>query len=125
MKLYKILLRYCAPKGCVEVVAKYIIADNDEQILRQLDAIQSGLWTERSEQGDLCNIYDDNYEIIGEETYLEKMLRLRGEFFDEDASYEEAYYGVMHYGWEECKELCGDEAHTLLELGIAEDWRGK
>lgn len=53
------------------------------------------------------------------------MLRLRGEFNDDDADYGDAYYGITHYGWEEGKDITPDEAETLLRLELAVDWRDK
>jgi len=130
MKLHKILLRHCAPKDCVEVIKLYVIADNESEILEHIDATDGkytyGAWKDKSEDADEpFSIYDSDYNVIGTETYLEKMSRLRGEFNDEDANYSDAYYGVTHYGWDEGVDISDDDANTLIRLSIAEDWRTK
>lgn len=128
MKLYKVLLRHCAPKDCIEVTKLYVLADSESEILDRLDSegegYTYGAWKEKSEEAkEPFEIYDDNYRVIGTETYLEKMLRLRGEFNDEDADYSDAYYGVTHYGWNEGVDISEQYAVVLLNLSIAEDWR--
>lgn len=132
MKLHRILLRHCAPRDCVEVTERFVIADDEEEILRRLADKEGkftyGLWWDRDEDASdddeevgVYYIYDERYNVIGTETYMERMLRLRGEFHDEDADYSDAYYG--HWGWNEGVEITPEDAATLLRLGIAEDWR--
>lgn len=128
MKLHKILLRHCSPKDSVEVTKLYVLADSETEILARLDANDGfytyGAWREQTEEAEApCIIYDDKYNEIGTETYLEKMLRLRGEFNDDDADYSDAYYGIKHWGWDEGREISVSDADTLIRLGIAEDWR--
>lgn len=129
MKLHRILLRHCAPKDCVEVTKLFVLANREEEILSRLDATEGsrytyGAWKERdADAEEPFVIYDSDYNEIGTETYLQKMLRLRGEFHDEDASYEDAYYGVSHWGWDEGADITDQYANILLLLGIAEDWR--
>jgi hypothetical protein len=122
--MYKILLRHCAPKDCVEVVKQYVVADSELQVLNNINSeYQYGAWSDRNEEAEEFEIYDEDYNVIGTETYLERMLRLRGEFNDENASYEDAYYGVTHYGWDEGVEISESDISVLLRLGIAVDWR--
>lgn len=143
MKLHKILIRHYSQKDSKEGIVTYVVADNEQEIFDRLDAKNGpytyGGWRERSEDTDdenddsetvrndagheLLEIYDDDYKVIGRETYLERMLRLRGEFNDDDAEVEDAYYGVTHYGWDEGVEIGNEDACVLLRLGIAKDWR--
>ena len=128
MKLHKILLHHYSPKDCVEVTKLYVLADSEPAILARLDASGGdytyGVWQDRSDEADEpCEIYDADYKLIGTETYLEKMLRLRGEANDPDADASDAYYGVKHWGWDEGVDISEADAATLLRLGIAEDWR--
>ena len=128
MKLHKILLRHCSPKDSVEVTKLYVLADNEAAILARLDDGKAGFtyggWQEQSDEAEEpCEIYDTDYKVIGTETYLEKMLRLRGEFNDEDANYEDAYYGIKHWGWDEGISISEEDAAVLLRLNIAADWR--
>jgi hypothetical protein len=130
MKLHKILLRHCGPKDSIEVTKTYVLANNENDILDRLDDSKGqytyGQWKETSnESEDDYEIYDDDYNVIGTETYLERMLRLRGEFNDENASYDDAYYGIKHYGWDEGVVISSEDAEVLIRLGIAEDWRNE
>jgi hypothetical protein len=99
MKLHKILLRHAGPKDSIEVVFKYVLANSEQEILDEIDNPRGGYtygaWQEDEE---LYDVYDVYNEVVGTETYLQRMLRLRGEFNDEDASYDDAFYGVKHWG---------------------------
>jgi hypothetical protein len=124
MKLHKILLRHAGPKDSVEVVFKYVLANSEQEILDEIDNPRGGYtygaWQEDEELYDVYDVYD---EVVGTETYLQRMLRLRGEFNDEDASYDDAYYGVKHWGWDEGVEISAEEADVLIAYGVAKDWR--
>jgi hypothetical protein len=107
----------------------YVLADSEDEILTRLDASGGnytyGAWKERNDSAEEpFDILDANYNVIGTETYLEKMMRLRGEFNDDDANYDDAYYGISHWGWDEGRQISSSDADVLLRLEIAEDWRG-
>ena len=137
MKLFAIQFTHYSQKDSKSGIKLYALADSDEQVLARLDGRISnsqaeftyGAWSDRSEEmeddDDRLNIYNDgDYKAIGRDaSYLAKMLRLRGEMNDPDATVEDAYYGVTHWGWSEGKEITEAQAAVLLELGIAEDWR--
>jgi len=124
MKLHKIMLRHSAPKDSVEVVFKYVLANSEQEILDEIDKPMGGFtYGAWQEDDSVYEQYDANYNFVCEETYLQRMLRLRGEFNDEDASYDDAYYGVEHWGWDEGVDISADDAATLVRLGMAEDWR--
>lgn len=143
MKLHKILMRHAGPKSQVEFTLQYVIVDSEEQILARLDSKDGpftfGEWTERGEFDDelhdedergpdgkrLLYIYDDKYKVIGRETFMERMLRLRGEFnAPDDQDWDDAYYGIKHYGWSEAVEATQSDVDALLRLGAkVEDWR--
>lgn len=143
MKLHKILLRHAGPKSQVEVTLRHVLADSEQAILDRLDETGGdytyGAWQERGqfdpdehdddERGPedlrLFKIYDDDYKVVGTETYMQRMLRLRGEFHDDDANYDDAYYGIKHYGWDEGREITEAQAALLLDLGMTEDWRAQ
>lgn len=143
MKLHKILMRHAGPKSQVEFTLQYVIADSEGQILARLDSKDGpftfGGWAERCEFDEerhdedergpdgkrLLKIYDDNYKVIGHETFLDRMLRLRGEFnAADDQDWDDAYYGIKHYGWCEPMDVAQDDIDTLRRLGVkVEDWR--
>jgi hypothetical protein len=114
-------MRHCAPKDCKESIVGYFVAENDNVVMEYINKeLTSGIWEDRHNEDGLCEILDDDYNVIGTETYKEKMLRIRGEFNDEDADYSDAYYGVTHYGWTEGKEVLNEEVETLVKLGVAQ-----
>lgn len=131
-KLYRIHVRHCAPKASLESIKTYAIAFSDQDVMENIDEqFAYGVWKDRYEEafGDEGEdgqfvIYDEKYNEIGTENYLEKMLRLKGEFFDEDADYDDLYYGKTHYGWETVTErISSEEINILLAYGVAVDWR--
>ena len=143
MKLHDILMRHAGPKSSVEFTLLKVIADSEEQILARLDAVDGsarythGAWAEREDWDEdrhpdeergpddkrLLKIYDDKYNVVGTETYMQRMLRLRGEFNDENANFDDAYYGIRHYGWTEGVEISNGEYEVLRRFVVVEDWR--
>lgn len=125
MKLHKILVKHWAPKGSYDGMAGYVIAENERAILDHLDSpdysYTYGAWAEKEDNGDVYDITDEHYRVIGTETYLQRMLRLRGEYNDE-TSVDDAFYMVTHYGWDEGVEISEVDAVTLVRLGVAQDW---
>lgn len=120
MKLYSILIRHCAPKDCEESLVGYFIAENDSVIMEYINKeLTSGIWEDRHNEDGMCEIKDEDYNVIATVTYKEKMLHYRGEFNDPNASYDDAYYGITHYGWSEGKEISNEEFETLIKLDIA------
>jgi hypothetical protein len=122
MKLYAIQIRHCSPKDCKESIVGYVITENDTAIFDYIDKqLMFGTWSEWQEDSltDPLIIYDDDCNVIGDEFFKEKMLRLRGEFNNPDADYSDAYYGITHYGWSEGKEISDEESNMLIRLGIA------
>jgi hypothetical protein len=126
MKLHKIQIRHCAPKDCKESIVTFVLANNENQILNYIDTeLLFGTWSDRHDDSlsEPLSITNDDGDLIGSEFYKEKMLRLRGEFNDENADYSDAYYGVTHYGWDEGIEITDAEAKTLIKLNIVLDLR--
>lgn len=120
MKLYTVRIRHCGPKDCKESIIGYFVAENDSAIMNYIDKeLLGGIWKDRNDEDGLCEILDENYNVIGTETYSEKMIRIRGEFNNSDADYSEAYYGITHYGWDEGKHISDEEVNVLVNLGVA------
>lgn len=122
MKLFKIVIRHCAPRDKKEAIVTWLISHDDEAVMHYIDReLMSGTWSDRQEDSkeERLAIYNEESEIIGREFYFERMLRVRGEFFDDNASYDDAYYGVTHYGWEPGIDITPEQCATLLALGVA------
>lgn len=116
MKLFSIMLRHCGPKSCVDVIHEYVVADSEIEVLNYVIDLTYGTWLDRHNEDGMCKVYDEDYNIVGEETYLNKMYRIRGEFHNEDADYSDAYYGIHHWGWNEGVEISHEQLKVLQEL---------
>ena len=121
MNLYRITFSHTAPKDREEGIKGYLIAENDEQVYNYIDKTYNyGCWKDNEEDEDkeLIEIYDDDYNVIGIETFKEYMLRINGEQNDENYDYSDAYYGITLYGWEKVKENAEGDYTEMIDLGI-------
>tara|TARA_R110000803_G_C11732323_1_gene289834 strand:+ start:74 stop:454 length:381 start_codon:yes stop_codon:yes gene_type:complete len=121
MNLYRITFSHTAPKDSEKGIKGYLLAENDEQVYNYVDKTfnyESWKDIDEDEDRESSDIYDRNYNIIGTETFKEKILRINGEMNDEDYDYCDAYYGVTLYGWELVKENAGGDYTEMTELGI-------
>tara|TARA_R100000664_G_C2748558_1_gene136006 strand:- start:606 stop:974 length:369 start_codon:yes stop_codon:yes gene_type:complete len=112
MDLYKILVRYYSQKDYHESIEGFIVADSDEAVYDYVDRKQYGY-------------YSDMNEDSGG-TFKERMIKVGGEYFDEDYDPHDLYYGATAYGWEKVSEFDLEKGIMILkELDILmneEDW---
>ncbi len=120
MNLYKITFSHTAPKDQKEGIKGYLLAENNEQVYHYVDkTFNYGCWKDSDEDKEPIELHDDDWNVIGTETFKEKMIRIRGEQHDEDYDYCDAYYGITLYGWELVKEGVYSADYTeMIELGI-------
>jgi len=104
MSLYKIYVRHFSQKDSHESVECFLVAESDDEVYLWLDEKQYGLWSDRNDEDGLIDIYDDDYNVIGTESYKENMIRINGEFFDEELELEDLYYGKTIYGWKKMND---------------------
>ena len=102
-----------------------LLANNDEQVYNWIaseptikESTLYTSWKDREEEEEMVEIYDEDYNLIGTETFKEKYIRIKGELNDEDFQNEDAYYGNTIYGWELLKENPTTNFSELIELGI-------
>lgn len=107
MNLYVLKFRHYSSKDSMEGILTYLVAESNEQIYEWLKAEPEvdndyifNSYKYKEEDEEIFDIYDDDYNVISTETFKERMIRLHGEMYDEDADVSDAYYGVTHYGWE-------------------------
>ena len=131
-KLHKILARHFSPKDSIDCVFLYVVADSERTVFDKLDSpcignagriFTFGAWSERDESGEVLDVYDSSYNIVGQETNVQKMMRIRGDYNDQDFDTSDAYYGVTAWGWDEGVDITEEDAQALFRLGLAEDWR--
>ncbi|MGG0308333.1 hypothetical protein ABEY43_07035 [Priestia megaterium] len=128
MNLYKIMLEHFAPKDSEKGIFTYLIAKTDEEVYEWIAAEKKtkdertiyNSWKCNEEDIGSFEIYNDNYDVIGEETYKERMIRLKGDINDEDAELEDLYYGKTLLGWDLVKEsITPEEVLVLQSVGIS------
>lgn len=126
MNLYKIKFEHFAPKGSEEGIVTYLFAASDEEVYKWLkseprindNSIYSGYSYHEADE-EIFDVYDNEFNVIGQETFKEKMIRLRGNIHDEEADVSDAYYGVTLYGWDLVKEkVSTDVVEVAKNLGI-------
>lgn len=124
MNLYKIIFSHTGPKSTEYGIKCLLLAENDEQVYEWLksdptigyDKLIVG-WGDR--ENDSFHLYNDEYDIIGSETFKEKMLRLKGDINDESYDFSDAYYGINQYGWELLKENVNPYFYSeFMDYGI-------
>jgi len=121
MNLYKILFSHTAPKDTMLGIETYLLAESEEKVYDYIDKKYNyNHWRDENEDEDTepFALYDDDYNVIGTETFREKIMRIHGEIWDEDYDYADAYYGITLYGWELVKEDITDDLTIFIDLGI-------
>ena len=120
MEIYKIIVQHFSPKDSHTSIETFVLADSNESVYNWVDKEkQYGMYTDKTEEDGLIDIYDDDYNIIGQETFKEKMLRIGGEYFDEDYEPQDLYYGVTIYGWEKLEsDMLDIEIEALNKIGV-------
>ena len=116
MKLYKIKVLHGAPKDSHESIETYIVAEDDEEVYNWLK--KKAYW----------DYYEDNPEDenglrcreespYDEMSFKEYVMLYKGDLKD-DEGWEDAYYGVTKWGWEEVGEISESEKRFLTKCGI-------
>lgn len=123
MMLYKILFRHTAPKDTKIGIETYLLAENERDVYGYIDKEYNyGCWKDREDDGTEFPLYDDKSNKNRMETFREKMMRLRGEMYDDEFDYSDAYYGITLYGWELMKEdIVVEDFREMIDLGIIKE----
>lgn len=124
MNIYKITFGHAAPKDWAISILGFVLAENDEQVYEYIksEPMINGhnpynSWKDKEEEGEEFEIFDSKYEVVGKETFKEKIIRLKGEINDESYDFTDSYYGISLYGWDVVKEDVTNY-ESSLELGI-------
>ena len=120
MDIYKIIVQHFSEKDSHTSIEVFLLAESDEAVYQWVDKEKCyEMYSERDEEDGLIDIYSDDYEVIGQETFKEKMLRIGGEYFDEDYEPQDLYYGDTIYGWEKLEsDMLDIEIEALKKLGV-------
>lgn len=129
MNLYEIRMEHFAPKDSQQGIYTYLVANSDEEVYEWLKLekelkdgrkiyVSYDLYEEDEEEK--REIYDENYNVIGEESFKERMIRLKGNLNDEDVDMSDSYYGITLMGWSIIKEdVLDNDIEVLLRAGVA------
>lgn len=127
MNLYKIMFEHYSPKDSMKGIITYLAANSDEAVYEWLKSepkLSDGTTIYNSykyseEDNITFDIYDSDYNVIGEESFKDRMIRLCGDMFDEDKELNDLYYGLTLYGWEQVKDNISSTAiQVIKESGI-------
>ncbi len=129
MNLYKIIIQHFSPKDSETAIVTLLLAKNDEDVYEWIklepklgENTLSNSWADTEadsiEENETFDIYNENNDVIGNETFKEKFIRIKGELNDEDFENADAYYGNTIYGWELVKENPTTDFSEMKELGL-------
>ena len=122
IKLFTIRVKHAAPRDSHTAIECFAIANDEDAVYEAVNGLNYERWSDNEDDGIRHEIYDDEYNVIGEEGEKERRLRLRGDIDDEE-DWSDAYYGLTWFGWDEGRLISNGEAEALLRLGVAVDWR--
>jgi len=119
MNIYEILFTHYSPKDSETGIKRLLVADNDEEVYDYIKSEPKGIYNNWLENESLVYstekdafTYEDGSESDeyfadeqgNPETFKQRMLRLKGEMFDEDFDLSDLYYGKTLYGWQLIQE---------------------
>jgi hypothetical protein len=118
MKLYRIKTLHAAPKDIHHSIMGYVVAENDKQVMEYIDQeYTNGCWSDRIKDGQTVTEYnDEDPDISSELSYEEWILKHKGDLDDEE--WDDAYYGITKFGWEEVKVDMFDSSNAFLGMLI-------
>lgn len=127
MNLYEIMLMHFAPRGSEQGIFTYLLARSDEEVYEWLKTNPSlpdgrSLYTpfyDSESDNKTFEIYNAEYEVVGHETYRERIIRLKGDLNDEDVELSDLYYGQTLVGWDVVKSnISVEQVELLKDSGI-------
>ncbi|RXZ77955.1 hypothetical protein EBB07_28255 [Paenibacillaceae bacterium] len=127
MNLYKIMFIHYSPRDSQKGILTYLVANTDEEVYEWLKSdpkLPDEMYifttykdSERDEES--FNLYDDEYNIIGNEFFKERIVRMRGDMFDKELELNDLYYGRTLFGWGLVKEdVKNEDLSNIKDNGI-------
>ena len=128
-KLYKIIVLHGAPKDTHTSIEGYVIAKDEEQVYDYINKLNYGYWENVNktsledlgldeEERSTCYYLNDDYN--NQISFKEWLMAHKGDL-DDEAGWEDAYYGVTKYGWEEMEVIHQEDLEVLVDLKVAVD----
>ncbi|KQY90970.1 hypothetical protein ASD24_24550 [Paenibacillus sp. Root52] len=131
MNLYKIMFKHFSENDNKEGILTYLVGESDMDVYEWLKSEPSSnnwinvvnCWLDKEEDNEVFDIYDSEYNILGQENFKDRMIRLRGDMNDEDTELSDLYYGATLYGWELVNEnVDQDLIKQVIDIGINVDF---
>lgn len=112
MNLYQINVKHYSEKDSHTAIETFLFAKDDEAVYYWLNELQGGIFEERNNEDGMIDVYNEDFEIIGQKSYKDKIIRLRGELYDKNLEISDRFYGVTLYGW---KQIDSPDIETLAQ----------
>lgn len=125
MNLYSIDFLHASPKDTEYGIKCLLLAKSSEQVYEWIKSEPEvsgsklfNIWEDSEDEE--FEIYDGHFDVIGKETFKQKIIRMEGEMGDEEYDYSNAYYGITLFGWSLLKENVTTDYSELIELGVVQ-----
>jgi len=124
-RLYKIVFSHSAPKDTEYGIKGFFLAHNEEEVYDYIDK-EFASWKEKEEDNEMFPIGDEDDKLDIQETFRERVMRLKGDINDEYRDFSDVYYGVSFYGWElVAEDVIPEDFSKSTELGIIKLIKGE
>jgi len=111
MNLYQINFDHYSQKDSERGIYTFLVAEDEESVYEWIksepkvkDNMLFNSYKYNEQDGKEYEIYDDKWNVVGIESFRERMLRLGGEMYDDSVELDDLYYGKTLIGWELIKE---------------------
>jgi len=112
MNLYKVMFEHYSQKDSAVGTVCYLLAKDTSEVY---DYVKEMAYWEYAEE-------DFDAEYSEYDSFKEKILAIDGEMFDDEADFDDLYYGKTLYGWEIVKEDVNVESLAgAIKLGIVKE----
>ncbi|PLS19154.1 hypothetical protein CVD28_01730 [Bacillus sp. M6-12] len=127
MNLYQVMLKHFSQHDSEVGIFTYLVAESDEAVYEWIKAekeLKDGRQIFNSyglseKEGEIFEIYDSEYNVVGEETFKERIIRLKGDMNDENVELNDLYYGKTLLGWILVNEnITEEQIQALQDIGV-------
>ncbi|MEK4427680.1 hypothetical protein MHB54_00320 [Paenibacillus sp. FSL M7-0802] len=127
MNLYKIMFEHFSQKDSQKGILTYLAANSDSEVYEWLKSEPpSEDWgniynnyNHKEKDNEVFDIYDNDFSIVDQESFRDRMIRLHGDMYDEEVELSDLYYGATLYGWKAVKEnISFNDIKIMRDLGV-------
>ncbi len=114
MNLYKLTVLHSGPKSSCTAILGYLLAENDEQVYNRLN--DEAYWDDANNR--FLEAKAEHPEDYGENDPSPKDIILKNCGDLEDEKWDDAYYGIWKYGWQNLGLITDEESDILAKFKI-------